>query len=79
MPASVHVGLENEPWPPADQLTVPVGVIAVPAPVSVTVAVHVAGAPTTTEPSHCTDVEVGRSVAVTVVDDAPSRCEGSPP
>ena len=58
VPAGVHDPLENDPWPPADHVTVPPGVIGVPASVSVTVAVQVAGEPTTTELSHCTAVDV---------------------
>jgi len=57
-PVGAHDPAENEPWPPADHVTVPPGVVATPASVSVTVAVHSAGEPTTTELSHCTAVDV---------------------
>jgi hypothetical protein len=75
----VHEVEENVPWPPADQVTVPPGVMAAPASVSVTVAVHVAGEPTMTDESHTNDVEVCRSELVTPAAAEPFRCVASPP
>jgi hypothetical protein len=61
VPASVHV-------PPGVKVTVPDGVIAVPADVSVTVAVQlVAWLMTTVEGVQTTDVVVDRRVTVTLV------------
>ena len=60
VPASVHV-------PPGVKVTVPVGVIAVPAEVSLTVAVHdVAWLMNTVDGVQTTDVDVVLSVTVTV-------------
>jgi hypothetical protein len=78
VPARVHDVAENVPWPPEDQPMVPLGVAGVPLSVSVTVAVQVAGEPTTTEESHWTAVEICRSVPVTLDDEAPPRCVVSP-
>jgi hypothetical protein len=55
------------PGPPEPNVTLPVGVLAVPASVSVTVAVQVDGAPTATAPGEqVTLVEVERWFTVTV-------------
>jgi hypothetical protein len=60
--------LANEPLEPEPKLTVPVGVAAVPESVSVTVAVHVDGEPTTTGfGAHDTPVEVERVLTVSRV------------
>ena len=60
VPANVHV-------PPGVKVTVPVGVIAVPAEVSLTVAVHdVAWLMNTVDGVQTTDVDVVLSVTVTV-------------
>ncbi len=60
MPANVHV-------PPGVKVTVPVGVIAVPADVSLTVAVHeVAWPMNTVDGVQTTDVDVVLTVTVTV-------------
>ena len=60
MPANVHV-------PPGVKVTVPVGVIAVPPDVSLTVAVHdVAWLMNTVDGVQTTDVDVVLSVTVTV-------------
>jgi len=61
VPASVHV-------PPGVNVTVPVGVLVVPAAVSVTVAVHdVAWPMKTVDGVHATVVVVVRKLTVTVV------------
>ena len=60
MPANVHV-------PPGVKVTVPVGVIAVPADVSLTEAVHVVAWPmNTVDGVQTTDVDVVLTVTVTV-------------
>jgi len=60
VPANVHV-------PPGVKVTVPVGVIAVPADVSLTVAVHeVAWPMNTVDGVQTTDVDVVLTVTVTV-------------
>lgn len=59
---------ENDPPPDWPNVTVPVGAIVVPAPTSVTVAVHVVGEPATTVPgAHDTEVVVARLRIDTVV------------
>ena len=67
-PESVHVGLEKVPV--FDQLTVPVGVVAIPpGVVSVTVAVQVVEVPAVNEPGvQLAVVMVERLVTVTLVD-----------
>ena len=60
VPVSVHV-------PPGVNVTVPVGVLVVPAAVSVTVAVHEVACPTNTlDGVHATAVLVVRKLTVTV-------------
>jgi len=63
-----HVVELNEPVTPTWlKVTVPVGVVTVPGDVSVTVAVHVVGAPTATlEGEHETAVVVERRLTVTL-------------
>jgi len=64
----MQLGELNIPDPVLVKLTGPIGAIGVPGPVSVTVAVHVVGAFTGTEPGlQLTLVEVGRFVTVMVV------------
>jgi len=78
-PESVHVGLEKVPV--FDQLTVPVGVVAIPpGVVSVTVAVQLLVPPTGTLAGlQDTDVVVGCAVAVTAVTPLEPRWLASPP
>jgi len=57
-PPLLKVPVEGELW---ENVTVPVGVMGVPASVSVTVTVHVDGLPTTTGLAHTTVVEVERT------------------
>ena len=62
VPLTVRLGQgleENVPDPSDENMTVPVGFVAVVEDVSVTVAVHEAAAPTKTGESHETVVEVG--------------------
>ena len=62
MPANVHV-------PPGVKVTVPVGVIAVPADVSLTVAVHVEACPMkTVDGEQTTDVVVDRRPTATLAE-----------
>ena len=77
-PESVHVGLEKVPV--FDQLTVPVGVVAIPpGVVSVTVAVQLLVPPTGTLAGlQDTEVAVGCAVAVTVVPPLELRWLASP-
>ena len=79
MPLSVQLAAEKVP-PLFVKLTVPVGVVATPGVVSVTVAVQLVGLPTGTEAGvQLTLVVVGCLVAVTtVVPELPS-CVASPP
>jgi hypothetical protein len=57
---------DNVQFPPGVKVTVPVGVLAVPTDVSVTVAVHdVAWLTTTVDGVHATAVEVARLLTVT--------------
>jgi hypothetical protein len=63
----VHVVELNEPAGPVSvKVTVPVGVILVPAEVSVTVAVHVDATPTMTGLVQTTTVDVVRGLTVTL-------------
>ena len=65
--ARVHVVELNEPAGPVSvNVTVPVGVVTVPAEVSVTVAVHDEATPTTTGLVQTTAVEVVRGLTVTL-------------
>jgi hypothetical protein len=58
-PASVQLAGENDPLASEENATAPVGVVGVPEPVSVTVAVHVVGASTATaNGTHCSAVAV---------------------
>ena len=61
---NVHgLPLNPSPAPVEENVTIPPGAVAVPMPVSVTVAVQVVGLPTVTEPGEqLTAVEVGRTV-----------------
>jgi len=79
VPLSVQLAAEKVP-PLFVKLTVPVGVVATPGVVSVTVAVQLVGLPTGTEAGvQLTLVVVGCLVAVTtVVPELPS-CVASPP
>jgi len=63
----LHVVALNEPVAPVlDHVTVPVGVLVVPAAMSVTVAVHVEACETTTGEVHETAVEVVLRLTVMV-------------
>jgi len=77
---SVHVAALNEPAAPVlDHVTVPVGTVAVPVEVSVTVAVHVEACETTTGEVHETAVAV--VLRLTVIELVPElvACVVSPP
>jgi hypothetical protein len=67
--ASVQGEVANIPTPLVVKTTVPVGVVAVPIPEeSVTVAVHDAEVPTSTDPGmHVRTVVVGRATILTLV------------
>ncbi len=86
MPTVVAVILtEQEPLasvqgPPGVKVTTPVGVIAVPGEVSVTLAVHDVDWPTTTVGgAQATEVLVARLLTVTVVFPLLPLCDESPP
>jgi hypothetical protein len=67
----------NEPVPLLEKLTVPVGVVLVPVSVSETVAVHVDGSPTGTDPGvHDIAVEVDRPPPESTVADTLRRQPG---
>jgi hypothetical protein len=73
VPANVQV-------PPGVKVTVPVGVLVVPAAVSVTVAVHdVACATKTVDGVHATVVVVVLRLTVTLADPVLVACVASPP
>jgi hypothetical protein len=72
-PVSEQAVGENAPVA-LDHATGPPGVMPAPVSVSVTVAVHVEGAPTGTGVAHATDVEVCRAVAVSCWDPALAPC-----
>ena len=77
--ASVQLVAENEPVTPlAEKLTVPVGVLVVPADASATVAVHVEAWLMTTGEVHEIVVVVCRRVTVTVVVPELVECVESP-
>ena len=78
--SSGHVAGLNVPAPLVVQLTAPAGTVAVPALVSVTVAVHVVGASTGTDGGvQVTLVDVDRFVTVTLVAPLLVLCAVSPP
>ena len=76
---SVQLAAENEPAPFEEKLTVPVGVLTVPAFVSVTVAVQELPTPTATLAGlHASVVVVVRAVTVTGVFPLLVACVASP-
>ena len=80
LPFNVQVAELNAPAALLDQLIVPDGVDAVPAAVSVTVAVHVVAVPTATDGGlHTTAVDVDRAVAETEPVPELVSCNASPP
>jgi hypothetical protein len=77
---SVQLALEKSPAPPLDQLTLPVGVLALPPEASVTVAVQVVGSSAATvDGVQLTVVSVERLVTVTVSPPELVRWLASPP
>jgi len=81
LPESVHgVGVKESPGVVEEKLTLPLGVLVVPASVSVTVAVQVVPTATSTElGEHEIEVLVVRALTVSVVEPLLVACLASPP